>query len=676
MLLLFDLKLPFTDPVLIFSIVLLIILGAPLLLNKIKVPGIIGLILSGVLIGPHGFNLLERNDAIVLFGTVGLLYIMFMAGLEIDLNDFKKNRNKSIVFGFYTFFIPISIGTVVSIFILDFNITSSILLASMFSTHTLIAYTIVSKMGLTKNEAVTITVGGTIITDTGALLVLAIIASSTKGELDLQFWVRLILSLAAATFMILYIFPIIARWFFRNIESEGVSQYIFSMAIVFASAFLAELAGIEPIIGAFLAGLALNRLVPHTSPLMNRIEFVGNALFIPFFLISTGMLVDYKVLFKGPEALTVAGIMIVVANLTKWLAAYFTQKTFGYTKAQRNLIFGLSNAHAAAILASVLVGYNLGILNENVLNGTILVILVTCLVSSFTTAKAAKDLAIQELQTGAIEEDSQQRIIVPISNPTTIENLIDLAVFLKDPKVSAPIYALTVVKDDEDARKKIIQNHKMLEKAISHAAATENKLQIVSRVDLNIAGGIIRAVKELMITDVVIGWNGKVTAKDKFFGSVLDHLLSHCIQMIMVVKILHPVNTFQRMVVVVPPDAEYEIGFQQWMKALMTIASQTGSQISFYLTERTKEKIQSQAKLAKMPVKVSFQIFEDWTQLDSFEALVTTNDLLVLVNARYETISYNKHFDRIPDLLSRRFQDKSFVIVYPQQHVGEFERMV
>ncbi|MDQ3534391.1 MAG: cation:proton antiporter [Bacteroidota bacterium] len=662
-------SLPFTDPVLIFTLVLLVILLAPIVLRKFRIPSIIGLILAGILIGPNGFNLLLRDSSIVLFGTVGLLYIMFLAGLEIDMVDFKKHKNRSIVFGSLTFFIPMILGTTTGYYFLEFSLISSILLASMFASHTLLAYPIVSRFGITKNQAVTITVGGTIITDTAALLVLAVIASATTGVLNHQFWIQLGISLIIFLFLVLWVFPRIGSWFFKNIESEGGAQFIFVLAIVFASAFLAQLAGIEPIIGAFMAGLALNRLIPHTSPLMNRVEFVGNNIFIPFFLISVGMLVDLRVIFKGPEALIVAISMIVVAIVGKWLAAFFTQKIFKYTSTERNIIFGLSNAQAAATLAAVLVGFNIGLFNEDVLNGTILMILVTCLVSSFVAENAGRQLAIIESDKMPNVNEAPERILVPISNPNSVEFLIDLALMIKNPSSTEPIYPLSVVKDDVDAREKILISNKMLSKAIKHAAATESPVQLVTRVDLNIASGILRAIKELIITEVVMGWNGQVSATNLVFGSVLDKLLQSSEIMVLVTKILKPLNVIKTLVVAVTPNAEVEPGFLRWIKTLKSLSKQTGANIVFHCTEIQIKKIRAAINSSKPTVETNFKQFDQWEDFLILSREVRKDDLLIIISSRKGSISYNGFLDKVPKHLSKHFQEQNFVILYPEQKI-------
>ena len=324
--------LPLTDPVLKFLLILVIILAAPLLLNKLRIPHLLGLIIAGAIIGPNGFNLVLRDSSIILSGTAGLLYIMFLAGLEIDLGDFKKNKWKSLTFGMYTFLVPMALGTLVGLYVLNFSMLTSILLASMFASHTLIAYPIISKLGITKDKAVGITVGGTMITDTLAV-----------GDVDDWFWYRLGAAIILFFAFVMIVFPIVGRWFFKRCE-DNVSQYIFVLVMVFLGAYLAELAGLESIIGAFLAGMALNRLIPSTSPLMNRVEFVGNAIFIPFFLIGVGMLIDYRAFFTNWDTIKVGAVMIVVATVAKFGAAWLTQKTFRMSVDQRRGIFGLSNA--------------------------------------------------------------------------------------------------------------------------------------------------------------------------------------------------------------------------------------------------------------------------------------------------------------------------------------------
>jgi len=668
------LHLPLEEPVPIFALVLFIILFVPLSLKKLRVPGLIGLVIAGIVVGPFGLNVLERDASIILFGTVGLLYLMFQAGLEIDLTDFMKNRNQSLIFGLLSALLPVIGGTLLGRYVLQFSWPASILLSSMMASHTLLAYPIVSRMGISRNPVVAMTIGGTLIADTIALIILAVISGTQEGALDAVFWLRLLIALPALGFIILGIFPRIGAWFFRNEQSDGSAQYVFVLMVVFAAAFLAELVGLEPILGAFLAGLALNRLIPHTSPLMSRIEFMGNTLFIPFFLISVGMLVDLRVLFQGGNVLLVAGTMILLALAGKWLAAFIVQQMFRYSVTERNLIFGLSAARAAATLAIALVGFDLFLFNEDVLNGAVLMILITSLISSFVVENAARQLALAEKERLPDLMEVPERILVPISNPATVEQLIDLAVMIRSPQSKEPLYPLVVVKDDEAARQRVLVSRKMLEKALKHAAASNTPIEIVSRVDLNVANGIRRAIQEKVITDVIIGWNGEVTASRRIFGTVLDNLLESIPQMILVSKMTHPLNITRRIITLLPPYAECESGFGHLLQRLIVLARQTAAPIYFYGATNTLNDLKATVQKAKPPVKAQYQEFTDWDDFLILGREVTQDDLLLVVSARENTISHIRQLNDIPTKLAQYFANQSFVILYPEQNSQETVR--
>ena len=385
--------LPLINPVNIFTLVLLIIFLSPILMAKIKVPHIVGFIIAGIIIGPYGLNLLSKNLAVDLFATIGLLYIMFIAGIELNLNEFKKKKHKSLMFGFLTFSIPIIIGFPVCYYLLNYPLLTSLLTSSMFATHTLVSYPIVSKYKISQNEAVAVTIGGTILTDTAVLILLAVIIGAKDGKLTSTFWMQLIVSLTVFVSIVFFVVPYIAKWFLGKSESSKTSHYVFILTCMFFSAFLAQMAGVEPIIGAFISALALNRLIPKPSKLFSNIEFVGNAIFIPFFLISVGMVVNLHVLFRGFGAVIVALTLTIVALAGKWLSVFFTQKIYRYSNTQRKLMFGLSSSHAAATLAIILIGYKKNIIDDDILNGTVILILVTCMVASITAEHASKKLA-------------------------------------------------------------------------------------------------------------------------------------------------------------------------------------------------------------------------------------------------------------------------------------------
>ena len=440
-----------TDPVWIFLIVLVIILFAPLLLNKLRIPHIIGMILAGVLIGEYGLNILERDSSFELFGQVGLYYIMFLAGLEMDMEDFRKNKVKGLVFGLLTFFIPMVLGIITSMEMLGFSFVSSVLLASMYASHTLIAYPIVSRYGLSRQRSVTISIGGTAVTVTLALVVLALISGMYNGAATPIYWIMLVLKVTLICLVIVFVFPMLGRIFFRKYD-DAVMQFVFVLALVFLGGGLISLAGMEGILGAFLVGLVLNPLVPKVSPLMNRLEFVGNALFIPYFLIGVGMIIDVRTFVAGGSALKVAVVMTVVATLSKWIAAYATQKIYRMSANERKMIFGLSNAQAAATLAAVLVGHEIimengeRLLNDDVLNGTVVMILITCIISTIETERASRKFAMQDSSTSEdVPVDVKENILIPVANPDTIEYLVNLALVIRDNSRKDGIVALNVI---------------------------------------------------------------------------------------------------------------------------------------------------------------------------------------------------------------------------------------
>ncbi len=677
-----DFTLPLTNPVLKFLIILLIILFAPIILNRIRIPHILGLIIAGAVIGPHGFNLLLRDSSIILSGTAGLLYIMFLAGLEIDLNEFKKNSLKSLTFGMLTFTIPMTIGIVAGFYVLKLSMMTSVLLASMFASHTLIAYPIISKLGITNNRAVNITVGGTMITDTLALLVLAVIVGMTRGEVDSAFWTKLSISLLLFGFTIMFLFPILARWFFKH-YSDSLSQYIFVLSMVFLGAVLAEAAGIEAIIGAFLAGLALNRLIPSASPLMNRVEFIGNAIFIPFFLIGVGMLIDFRVFFNDINTLFVAAVMTIVATLAKYLAAWLTQKTFRFSNDERRIVFGLSNAQAAATLAAVLVGYNIilgyddagepiRLLNDSILNGTIVMILITCSIATFATQRAAHNISLLEnAPTDNTEQKTGERILIPVRNPETIEDLIQLAIVLKTKGRSSNFFALNIINNSGNEAVSEAASKKLLDKAAGIASAADINLNTLMRYDVNYTNGILSVIKENNITDLILGLHQKKDISESFLGKITEGILGSSNTTTFIYKPAQPVATIKRHIVVVPDKAEHELGFPFWMFRLWSMVKNTGAKIIFYSSESTIATIKSILKGQSIEAEYIIMFSFDDFLIASKE--VKADDNINIIMSRRNNISYHPKMDEIPLYLNRYFSKSSYLLIYPIQN-GTMER--
>ncbi len=687
-------NIPVTDPILIFSLVLFVILFAPLILDKLRVPHIIGLILAGIALGENGLGILKRDVSFELFGAVGVLYIMFLAGLQIDLTDFKKNANKSVFFGLVTFMVPMVFGTLSSYYLLNYLFTSiypgtnistgylmlaSLLIASMYASHTLISYPIVGRYGVTKNSSVNITIGGTMVTTTLSLFILAIIVALCHGEMGANFWLRFVFGIIIFVAVVIIGYPRIADRFFKHHE-DSILQYIFVLAMVFLGGYLAKLAGLEPIIGSFMAGLAFNRRIPRISPLMNRLDFVGNALFIPFFLIGVGMLINVRSIFTGLNTLIVAVVMSFVATITKYLAAVITQKTFKMTKEEGLMIFGLSNAQAAATLAAVMIGYNIQIgetasgeiirlLNDDILNGTIVMILVTCTISSFATEKAARKLVRMEdqLDEKMTEEKLADRILVPLYNPDNLKSLLELAVLLKVDKSKEPLYALTIANKNAAHLTSEEKAKKLLEKAAKIASGTDNSVRMITRYDVNVTSGIVQTVKENKITEVVMGLHHKSNFTDSFLGDKTDNLLKATNQMTLIYHAMQPVSTIKRVVIAVPPKAEFEVGFVKWYDRVKNICKQIGAKACFYAHKETLEQIHILANRNKFGVETEFCELDAWEDFLVLTGVVSSNDLFVVVSSRKTAISYDPLFEKLPSHLSKYFAKNSYIILYPDQ---------
>ena len=673
----FSSYLPITDPTWIFFLVLTIILFAPLVLGRLRIPHIIGMILAGIIIGEFGFNILERDSSFELFGKVGLYYIMFLAGLEMDMEDFKVNRTKALVFGLFTFVIPMVLGVWSGIYLLDYNLTTAVLLASMYASHTLIAYPIVSRYGLSRLRSVSITIGGTAVTVTFALIILAVIAGMYKGDLGEYFWYLLFIKVMLVIVLIVLLVPRIARWFFRKYE-DNIMQFVFVLSLVFLGGGLLEAAGLEGILGAFLVGLVLNRLIPRLSPLMNRLEFVGNALFIPYFLIGVGMIIDVRTLFAGGEALKVALVMTVVATLSKWLAAWFTQKVYRMKREERSMMFGLSNAQAAATLAAVLVGNKIEmspgvpLLNDDVLNGTVVMILFTCIISSIITERASRRIVLkqQDIDEGGNEDTKkeEEKILVPVANPNTIEDLINMALLIRDEKRTDGLTALHVINDDVGSEVHEIQGRRCLEHAASVGASADVEIQTVLRYDVSIASGILHTMKEKGSSDLVIGLHKKANIVDSFFGQKTMSLINSMNKQIFIVKAIMPVNTLRRIIVAVPSRAEKESGFTKWLTRLYRMGNQLGCRVYFFANERTLGYIKGYVDKNHKAMRVQYNELSTWDDFILLAEHINYDHLLIVVSARKGSISYQSSFSDLPKLLSKYFSNNSLAILYPEQY--------
>ncbi len=652
----------------IFAVVLFIILLVPVTLKKSGIPVIVGLIFAGIIIGPFGFNLIEKNDTIRLFSEVGLLYIMFLAGLEIEFSEVRKNSLQAISFGLLTFMLPFAGGFAAAHYLFDFEIIASTLIGIMLASNTLIALPAASKLGLGKSRAVMTAISGTILADTLVLVILAfLIALMSGGESD---WFILIFigKLVGFSAVVFYVFPKISRWFFKAIANDGSLQYIYTLTILFISSYGAELIGAEPIIGAFFAGVALNPLIPTNSTLMNRIDFVGNSLFIPFFLLSVGMLVNLKILSEDTEALLYAGILILIAVGGKWLAAWVNRIGFRTTYFEMQTLFGLTTARAAATLAIVIVGVNYNVFGDDIFNATILLILASSLISSSVTERYGKRLLKDEAdklpQRAELESN---RFLVPIANPKNIEKLIDLAILLKDQKSRSPIYPLAIVKDDHEVETRLAKHQPILERIAKQSAASDVSVQGITRVDVNIPTAIARASVELGVSDIILGWSGKSSKEiSKFFGNMLDMILSNTQTTVIVSHLIHPCNITKEIIILIPQHAELESGYRHWIQLIKQLASQLTASLHLYLASDASVELEQSLKEAFKGHKTKMNRV---TKKDSLEdiPLMGEKQMMVVINARKHAISYTPVFYQLTYQLHPSFSESNLLSIYPRQ---------
>lgn len=669
-----EFTLPLENPILTFSLLLFIILLSPIVLRRLKVPALIGLIISGVIIGPNGFEVISKANTtegyVFMFAKFGLLYIMFMAGLELDMQEFKRYRNKSIAFGALTFFVPLLLGYPICRYALGLNEIASLLTASMFATHTLVAYPIISKYGITKMESVAIAIGGTILTDTAVLIILAVISSSEGGSINTNTLVHLGVTLSIFSLIMFGLIPRIARWFFSKLESEKSSHYIFVLSVLFFASFLAEAAGIEAIIGAFVAGLVLNRLIPHTSALMNRIEFIGNSLFIPFFLISIGMVVNVRELANEPWAWAVAGILTSFAIFSKFLAAWITQLIYKMTGAERQIIFGLSTAHAAATLAVINVGYNMKILDIEVVNGTVILILITSMTASFVTENAGKKLLIEQVKNEPVEQLAlrNQHVLVAANELKGNELLLDFSILITNRKVINPLSVVSVMENDEDAERNIRRARKHMDDFISHYSGGEITVQTMATIDHNFSSGIARVSKELAADMVLINDNSKLNLLKRLVGDDRDHLLNVCERTVFFCHFERSFASFRKLYLACVPLAELESSFSQWLDRVHRISRELNLDIEVVSTVETYDKIREYLKVKNSGVKHSHTAIEHAEDFAFHPPKDPATTLIFTILSRKGSVSSFLGLESLPNRLEKDWEDFDRVFVYPAQH--------
>lgn len=661
----FHITFPLSDPIQIFLLTLLIVLVAPILFRKIRIPGIIGLILAGMLVGPHSLNLLANDVNFKVFGSVGLIYLMFLMGLELDFGGFKKHLLQTAVFGILTFAIPFATGFYIFHYILAYNLLSSLLIASSFSTHTLLSYPIVRRLGINKNKAVTITIGATIITDTAVLMVLSYLSNLAGHKSNLGIY-GVSIALILLIILTLWIIPQAVRWFFKINKGDSQNQFLFVLTIVFLTSFISQLIGIEPIIGAFLSGLALNRLIPASSQLMNRLAFFGHALFIPFFLLSIGMIIDPVKIIESFASFQMGLILLSIGILTKFLASWACQILFRMTSLQRNIMFGLSSSHAAAILAVLLVGYRLQLINEEILNGTLIFILGSCLISSYVTELNGKKLALIEPIAEISLRARPERILVPVANPETISSLTELACLMKDPASNDPIFFLSVGTNDDISSGRIQQNFQTVYQTALRLGLEREMIHPTTLYDVNISQAILRSINELMISKVIMGWS-ESSGADFLFGKLRDNVLAGTERMVVITRFIKFLSLKGRIIIVFPPFAEFESGFEEAVFTVCHLAMNTHRPIILSGATNAILKTENLLKEVRPGIEHNTIPTSGYPDYEKIHNILIQNDLLILFHARAGSISYHSALESMYKKLFKDTRPYDVAVIYPAQ---------
>ena len=673
---------PITDPTLIFFVVMLIILFAPIVMGKLRIPHIIGMVLAGVAVGQYGLNILVRDDSFELFGKVGLYYIMFLASLEMDIEGVRRNKGRFGVFGLLTFAVPSVMTYVACITVLHYSVLASLLLGCIMASNTLIAYPIVGRYGLQRKPSVTLSVGSSMISLLMALVSLAAIVASYGGNTGVMFWLLFVGKFVGYCVLMALLIPRLARWFLRR-YSDAVMQFIFVMSMLFMSAALSEAVGLEGIFGAFVAGLILNRFIPHVSPLMNRIEFIGNALFIPYFLIGVGMLINLQLLFAGGGILGVVIMIVVFGTVGKAVAAYLASWLFRLPLSSGNMMFGLTSAHAAGAIAMLMVGMKMEVapgvplVTDDMLNGVVIMILFTCIISTIVTERSAQQITLRdkEMPEDSTASNSEEKVLIPMKYPEYAQRLVNLAMMMRNPKNNTQFVGLNVVYDDDDMLRNQEQGQRLLKRMAQYSAATDIHMQTQVRVAANIANGIRHAYKEFRATEILIGMHMHPEVSQKFWGEFHQSLFNGLNSQIIMARLTQPLTTIRRIQVAVPSRAQFEPGFYRWLERLCRLGSNLECHTEFFGREDVLPLIENYVLSRHHDMRVSYTKMAHWAEMPNLAASISPDNLFVVVTARKGTVSYKNALEFLPDEITRHFSGTNIMIIFPDQHGDAMDEM-
>ena len=544
-----------------FLILLVVVVFGPVIAERFRIPGIVGLIFGGTLFGPFVFGWLEADGLVLELGAIGILYLMFVAGITFDIQAFTVNRRSAITYGLLGFFIPFGLTLVVALLLFDTGLLAGALIGAMWASNTLVAYPEVQKAGLQKNRAVSAAVSAGVVADLMSLTVLAVATTTAVIELEpfegqfgrrvsellgsqqvepttpdptLPLWIALPVLVAFC----LLVLPRVTEVFFVRVGRSRMQRFVFALAGMSAGATVALLGGVEGLIGAFLAGLGMNRLVPTQGPLMERIDFVGAAIFIPTFLVSIGLNIDPALLID-PATVGLGLLFAAFVVVGKTTAAAVVSRIFGFSNSELGLMSSLSFGQAASTLAIAQVGLSLGMFEQIVVNAAVIAIVVTALITSYGTRFFANR----------------------VPRPTEADDAIGATVMLdmrdhgSDPDRLASVAAAIAGRDAGVVVPYLISDPgglksgaPMIEAATAALSARGLDAEGVVRVDESFESGTVNLVEERSASLVILSWAGPKFASDYLLGNNVDAIGERCPIPAMAVRVL---RRWQRVVVVV-----------------------------------------------------------------------------------------------------------------------------
>ena len=648
---------PLTDNIWICFAVLTLVLFVPILCKRLRFPQIAGLILTGAIIGPGFLNILHITPEIRFFSRIGLLFIMFFAGLEIDLEEMKRNKVWGITFGVLTFAVPWLLCYVSCIIMLNLTVQTSAILACIMGSHTLISYPIISRYGLGRRQSVTISVSGALIAILLALVVYAIMMSTHGDSRFNPLWFTLRIAVYLSAVILLY--PRMARTFF-NRETNSFSHFLFVMILLALSCGLAQLIGLDSIVGAFLAGIVLNRYIPKSSPLMNRLDFVGNTLFVPLFLLGTGMMIDLSGLSEGWLFITVFAVLFTAGTLGKWVVALFVQRANRLTRNDRLIIFGLSESHAAGALAIAMGAFAGGLMDNSTLGTTVLIVLFSCILSNIITENGAVSLH-QDQQD---DEPHDNRLLVMLTGSNTLRAIMDTAITLYD-RNDRDMVGLYVTVTGEHAPKYMQDGKGRLKEAQEIAASADIPFVTHNRLGSNIIDSILHASDEFETDSLLMGLPLRPSIDLPYLENIIIPLNDGFHGQIVLQRFITPLNTIRRIVVLVPGPVLQDEAFEKCMRSIYRLSMAIGCATEFYGKDQPVSAVRGTG-LNFSSGRVSYNEVSETADMHWVISGLRNDHLLMIVGTRDSESHAGRSFRHLYERIHMPDTDFSTMLLFPE----------